>query len=67
MFAALSADNPEPFPKTLVAVREPATLSAVRVPRDVMFGWALALTVVAIGTVPMMFDPTTLDKALPFP
>jgi hypothetical protein len=61
-FDELMFEIPDPFEAT----SKPETVRPVRVPTDVMLGWAEAITLWAVGTVET-FDPFMFEIPDPFP
>ena len=48
---------PDPLAKTFVLVTELLTVRFDRIPTEVIFGWAFALTEAATLTSPLTFEP----------
>ena len=62
--------SPTPSPEIVPPMRDPVTDRAVRVPTEVMLGWAFPVTapaVVAKATVPVMFETERFERAEPSP
>jgi len=58
--------RPDPDPENVPPYTVPMTYRPVSEPTDVMFGWADAITLWAVGTVET-FEPFMFDKADAFP
>ena len=67
MFETERFERAEPSPAKDPAVTIPETAKEVRVPTEVMFGWAACVTTWALPTAPTTFEPLMADRACPVP